>query len=75
MKIDKEKLNKLLALPDEQLWAEIVRVGAGYGFTLPKNAPPKEQIDRLRSTVKGDRVNAADAIRILGLIRKGKDNG
>ena len=75
MKIDKEKLDKLLSLPDDKLWAEIVKVGGKYGFTLPKDPPPKEQIDRLRSTVKGEKVNAQEAIRILGSIRKGNGNG
>ena len=72
MRVDKEKLQGLLALPDEELWAEIVKIGGKYGFTLPNTPPPKEQLNKLRSTAKNDRINAAEAIRILGSIRKGK---
>ena len=72
MRVDKEKLKGLLSLPDEALWAEIVKIGASYGFTLPESAPPKEQLNKLRSTVKEDKINALEAMRILGSIRKGK---
>jgi hypothetical protein len=75
MKIDKEKLDKLLALPDDALWAEIVRVASSYGFNLPQKTPPKEQLNRLRATAGSDKINATEAMRILASIRKGKENG
>jgi len=75
MKIDKEKLAGLLALSDDALWAELVRLAKGYGFALPDKTPPKAQLDRLRNTAAGDKINAVEAMKILGSIRKGQNNG
>lgn len=71
MRIDKKKLESMLNLPDDELWAEIVRLGSGYGFTLPKETPSKEKLACLRSTAKGDRINAGEALKLLNSIRKG----
>ena len=70
MKIDKEKLEALAALPDEALWREAVRMAKGYGFNLPEKTPPKETLDKLRSLVLGDKINFMDAARILKKYKK-----
>ena len=75
VKVDKEKLNRLLSLPDEELWRELVRIGGSYGFRLPDKTPPQDQLTRLRQTVKGDRINAHDALKMLNSIRKENRNG
>lgn len=71
MRINKEKLEALTNLPDDKLWAEIVAVAASYGFALPKETPPKETLAKLRSAVSGDKLNVADAIKVLNKYRKG----
>ncbi len=70
MKIDKEKLAALAALPDDALWREAVKMAAAYGFTLPEKTPPKETLDRLRSAVLGEKINVMDAARIIKKYRK-----
>ena len=75
MKVDKEKLNKLLSLPDEELWGELVKIGGSYGFRLPDKTPTKDQLTRLRQTVKNDRINARDALKMLNSIRRENKNG
>jgi hypothetical protein len=72
MRVNKEQLEALAALPDDALWAEIVKMAAGYGFTLPKSTPPHTDLERLRDTVRGDRINVSDALRMLNSYRRGK---
>lgn len=71
MKIDKEKIEALAALPDDALWREAVRMAATYGFNLPEKTPPKETLDKLRSAVLGGKINVMDAARIMKEYRKG----
>lgn len=72
MKINKEKLEALAALPDDALWSEIVKMAAAYGFAMPRETPPHEKLEQLRDAVRGQRVNTAEALRILNSYRKGK---
>lgn len=71
MRINKEKLEALTNLPDDKLWAEIVSIAASYGFSLPRETPPKETLDKLRCAVSGDRLNVGDAVKVLNKYRKG----
>lgn len=75
MRVDKEKLDKLLSLPDEALWAEIVRLAGTYGFDLPKKTPTKEQLSKLRATANNDKIKAAEAMKLLNSIKRGGSNG
>ena len=73
MKINKEKLEALAALPDNMLWAEIVKAATSYGFTMPKDPPPHEKLEQLRSAINGgEKINTAEALKILNSYRKGK---
>lgn len=72
MKINKEKLEALAALPDDMLWAEIVKAASAYGFAMPKETPPHEKLEALRDSVRGQRINTAEALKILNNYRKGK---
>ena len=71
MKIDKAQLEAIAALPDDKLWAEIVRMGESYGINMPKATPPHDQLEKLRSTVNGTRLNIGEAVRILTEYKKG----
>lgn len=73
MKIDRQKIAELSALPDRELWAEIVRIGAAHGFNMPKEVPPHSELEKLRAAVSGDKMKMGDALRILqGFRRNGR---
>ena len=66
MKIDKDKLNSLMALSDKDLWCEIGKIAKSHGFNLPENAPPKSEMEKLRATVSGGtNLNLAHALKII----------
>ena len=72
MKINKEKLRELQAMGDDELWREIRTVAASYGFTLPEKTPPKSEMDKLRRTVgESEKINLAEAARIINGYRRG----
>ncbi len=72
MRVDKEKLAKLLEKNDEELWADVVRMASEKGFELPKAPPPKAEMDKMRSAVSGGGVmDLARAAKILNDYRKG----
>ncbi len=71
MKIDKEKINALCALPDDALWAEIVKIGAEHGFTLPQNTPSHGDMEKIRGAASGRGINLASALRIIDSYRRG----
>lgn len=71
MKIDKEKLNALTSLPNDELWCEIRKVAKSYGFTLPEKTPADSEMQKLRGTVSGGcKLNLGDAVKILNDYRK-----
>lgn len=66
MKLDREKLNAMVALPDDELWKSIVEIGKSHGFTLPNKTPPHDEMEKLRDLARdGARLNLANAIKIL----------
>ena len=71
MKIDKEKLERLLEKNDEDLWREVVMLAKSKGITLPENPPEKSQMDKMRAAVKhGSSFRLAEAVRMLDKYRK-----
>ena len=71
MKINKEQLEAMAALPDDVLWAEIVAIAAGYGVTLPRETPRHNDLEKLRGAVTGSKLNMSDALRVLNSYRRG----
>ena len=71
MRINKDELERLARLPDDQLWAEIVRVGRAHGFSLPESTPPHSELEKLRSAVTGAKLNLGEAMRVLSNYKKG----
>ena len=71
MKLNKEQLAALLALPDDKLWAEIVRLGGAYGMKLPSTPPPADQMAHLRSAVNADKLKMSDALKLMNEIKRG----
>ena len=73
MRIDKEKLKELASLPDDELWARVVELAGGYGFTLPKQTPPHSELEKLRSAVSPDgKPSLGEALRLLNEYRRRK---
>ena len=70
MKFNKEKLDALVALPDDELWREIVRMAKGYGFTLPEKTPEHSELEKLRGAANGSKINAAEALGMLKSYQK-----
>ncbi len=71
MRINKEELERLAKLPDNELWAEIVRAGRAHGFNLPTQTPSHSDLEKLRGAVTGARLNLGEAIRVLNNYKKG----
>lgn len=65
MKIDKSRLEALAALPDDALWQEVLKMAGSYGYNLPKSTPPHEELEKLRSLVRGTKINLSDAMKLL----------
>ena len=71
MKIDKEKLSALAALPDEKLWAVITKMAGERGFDIPAELPSKETLERIRRAMTGaEKISLADAARIMKSYKK-----
>ena len=71
MKIDKEKLDALVAMSDDELWRQIVEIGRSHGFTLPAKTPPHSEMEKMRGAVKGGaKLNLNEAIRVINNYRK-----
>ena len=71
MKLDKDKLNALLAMPDAELWREIRKIAGTHGFTLPEKAPSNEEMQKLRGAVSGGAgLNLGRAVKIINDYRK-----
>ncbi|MBO5907763.1 MAG: hypothetical protein J6Q85_06410 [Clostridia bacterium] len=71
MRINKQQLEKLVALPDEELWKQIVAFGKGYGVTMPEKAPSHDELTKLRGIISGGKISLTDAAKILNQYRKG----
>ena len=76
IKIDKEKLSALAALPDDELWAQIQAIAKKYGFKLPEKAPSHSEMEKIRSlATDGAKPNMNEALKLINEYRKGKRNG
>ena len=65
MRLDRSKLEEMAALPDDQLWAQIVKIAGGYGFKLPEKTPTHEEMQKLREMALGSKINMTDAMKLL----------
>lgn len=70
MRIDKDKLNELVELSDDELWKKVVEIGSTHGFTLPTKTPAHEELEKLRGIVRdGSRMNMVSAMKLLNKYR------
>ena len=70
MRIDKEKLAALAALPDDKLWAEVVRIADSFGYTLPKETPSHADLEKLRGAATSEKINISEAMRLANQYKK-----
>ena len=66
MRIDKEKLLALSEKSDAELWQAISEIAEKHGYALPKNAPQKSEMDKIRAIMgNADKINMREAMRML----------
>lgn len=70
MRFDREKLEALASLPDDKLWAEVVRIAESYGYALPKQTPPHEDLEKMRAAARAEKINISEALRMVNQYKK-----
>ena len=70
MRFDREKLEALAALPDDKLWAEVVRIAESYGYSLPQKTPSHEDLEKMRAAARSERINLSEAMRLINQYKK-----
>ena len=71
MRFDKAKLDALVAMPDDRLWAEIIRIADGFGYALPRQTPPHEELEKMRDAARSQKINVAEALKLVIKYNKG----
>ena len=70
MRFDREKLEALASLPDDKLWAEVVRIADSYGYSLPRETPSHTDLEKMRSAARTEKINLSDAVRLLNQYKR-----
>lgn len=65
MRFDKARLEALAALPDDMLWAEVLKIAESFGYSLPRQTPPHSELQKMRDAVRSDRINVSEALRVV----------
>ena len=67
MKLNKEKIDRLSKLPDDELWAEIRTMLSKHGIHLAERVPTHEDMTRLREAFTlGEGISPMEAVRFIG---------
>lgn len=73
MKIDKEKLDALVAMPDDELWGQIRSIAMSHGIKLPEKTPAHSEMEKMRAAANsGAKLNLAQAVKVINDYRKGE---
>ena len=70
MRFDKAKLEALAAMPDDQLWAEIVKIADGFGYALPTQTPSHANLEKIRDAARSEKINVSEAMRIVSQYKR-----
>lgn len=70
MRMNKSQLEALAALPDDKLWEEVIKIAASFGFSLPKNTPPHEELEKMRELARSQKINPSEALRLVNQYKK-----
>lgn len=66
MKFDKDKLNELVSLPDDELWRRVIEIGKTHGLTLPTKTPDHTELEKLRAIARdSSKINVGLAMKML----------
>ncbi len=66
MKLDRNMLDQMLKLPDDELWRQVVSIAKTHGFTLSDKTPQHEELERLRGIARdGMNINPITAMKLL----------
>ena len=75
MRIDKDKLAAIAAMPDDKLWSEVRALAASHGYNLPTAMPSASEMSALRAAIAGGaKINLMQAARVLNQSKK-RGNG
>lgn len=73
MKIDKTKLDAMLTLSDEELWAEIRSVAKSKGINMPVGTPSGTELEKVRCALRdADKLNLPTAMRLINDLKRGE---
>ncbi len=73
LKINKEKLARLAALEDGELWQVIKETAQKYGYTLPAEAPRKEDMQKIRSIMSdAEKISTKDILKLMSTFKAKK---
>ena len=71
MRFDKDKLNELVSLNDDELWRTVVEIARSHGFSLPTKTPEHAELEKLRRIARdGSKMNVALAMKLLSKYRR-----
>ena len=65
LKIDKEKLERMLSMTDDELWSEIKVICERVRISVPTETPPHGKLEQLRGIARGGRISFSEAMRML----------
>ena len=65
MKIDKEKLDRMLNMSDDELWREIKSICDRVKISVPNETPPHDKLESLREIAHSGRISFSEAMRML----------
>lgn len=71
MKFTKEEIEKLAALPDDELWCQVQTIAKGYGLNLPNTQPSHTELEKLRSIATGGKISMPEAMMLINKYKKG----
>ena len=73
MKIDKNKLEAMLSLSDEELWREIRTVAKSKGISMPEKTPSCTELTKVRSALAdADKLSLPSAMRLINELKWGE---
>ena len=71
MNFDGSKLEAFAALPDDILWSEVRKMAGAHGLSLPAEAPPHDELEKLRAMCTGaTKISMLQAMRIVNDLKR-----
>ena len=70
MRFDKNQLQALAALPDDELWREVVKIASSFGYSLPEQTPSHNDLQKMRDAISGQKISITDAAKLLNQYKK-----